>query len=166
MSIHSFLHILRVYEKSSFKNITRQVYSIINNHKGNLSICIKKFWEKDLGGEVTEEEWNLASKNTYAYIKSPYWQEYAWKVLVRFFVTPLMINKYTHTIQSCWRECGEVNVDLVHILFTCVKIKPFWTNVNDYVKQICGEETQLDKHFMLGIPPKNLNKESHSIFGC
>lgn len=68
-------------------------------------------------------------------------------------------------MQKCWRTCGECNVDLVHILYTCSRIKPYWVGVIDFMKSICGQNIKLEKHhFMLGIPPKGLNKENNYIF--
>lgn len=114
---------------------------------------------------MTDEEWNLSSKNVFCYIKSPFWQEYAWKLLVRFFITPLKISKFTDKMQKCWRMCGEYNVDLVHILYACSRIKPYWEGVIDFIKRICGQNIKLEKHhFMLGIPPKSLNKNNNYIF--
>ena len=101
-------------------------------------------WEKDIGITVTEEEWSKACKNVFCYVKSPYWQEYAWKLLVRFFLTALKIGKYTNQIQYCWRECGECKVDLVHVLYTSSKIQPYWVNVLEFMKQICGQNINFE----------------------
>lgn len=81
-----------------------QIYNILNNNNDNQINNILKSWEKDIGITVTEEEWSQACKNVFCYVKSPYWQEYAWKLLVRFFRTPLKISKYTNQTQYCWRE--------------------------------------------------------------
>lgn len=106
-----------------------------------------------------------ACKNVFCYVKSPYWQEYVWKILVRFLRTPLKISKYINQTQYCWRECGECNVDLAHVLYTCSKIQPYWVSVLELMKQICGQNTNFEPlHAMLGIQPKGLNKENYYIF--
>jgi len=46
-------HILKVYEKSSFKNVTGQIYNILNNNNDNPINNFLNFWEIDIGITVT-----------------------------------------------------------------------------------------------------------------
>uniref|UniRef100_A0A8C6SKR5 Reverse transcriptase zinc-binding domain-containing protein n=1 Tax=Neogobius melanostomus TaxID=47308 RepID=A0A8C6SKR5_9GOBI len=118
-------------------------------------------WEKELQVIIDEDDWYQISKSNFIHIRSPFWQEFAWKLQLRFFKTPHMISKFSKDkdTAACWRKCGEKEADYLHIFLTCPKIANFWNKVTSNIKQMIGNKvTYEEKHLLLGIPLKDLNK--------
>lgn len=65
------------------ENVTGQIYKTIQEYESIDLYNIKDRWEQEMNKTISEEEWNLCLKDMNVHIKSPYWQEYAWKINVR-----------------------------------------------------------------------------------
>lgn len=120
--LHPLLrYMVKTHQSHNLKNTTKQIYQILRESKKENLYYIKDKWEKELEITIPDDEWNQSFKDIFHYIRSPFWQEYAWKINIRYFRTPSTISKYMQNNSSCWRECGENNVDHTHIFFTCKK---------------------------------------------
>ena len=64
------------------------LYQALGVSGGNSTIYIKEKWEKELGIEITEEDWYNVCKVQYSATCSRVWREFVWKSIVRFFITP------------------------------------------------------------------------------
>lgn len=151
--IHPFVReILKVIEIGSIKNVTGQIYRILQQNEGKIN-HIKEKWEDELKTAISEKEWEQTFKDIYNHSKSIYWQEFAWKVNIRYFRTPSTI-KYKQFTSSCWRNCGNSNADHTHIFFTCDRLKPYWEKVMGSIKNFLRTDVPIQQHnIMLGILP-------------
>lgn len=128
---------------------------------------IKEKWELDLQKTINDDEWFKSIKANFIHIRSPFWQEFAWKFHLRFFRTPLFISKYTKNkdMSVCWRKCGEKEVDYLHIFYSCPNMQKFWTEVKSTMKQVFGKEGSYEvENVLLGILPRKMKKEEQYLY--
>lgn len=63
-------------------------------------------------------------------------QENAFKLLSRWYRTPLKLHHIYPTVSpQCWR-CETETGTLLHIWWTCPKLQPFWKEVHRLIHQI------------------------------
>ncbi len=103
----------------------RQIYCyehIINKQQqnGNSTGYIKTKWEKELNIEISEEDWHSMLSAQHSSTSSRKWRIFAWKNLIRFFITPHIENKLSQSQGQCWRRCGHSNADHSHIFWSCL----------------------------------------------
>ena len=156
-NLHPLLkYIIKSHERNDYKNTIGQLYQIFQENSSEDLDYIKDKWDKELRTTIQGNEWNRSFKDIFNYIRSPFWQEYAWKINIRYFQTPLSISKYTSD-SSCWRECGEKEADHTHIFLTCPKIQSFWTQILKIIEQIFKRNVNLENYnILLGIRPRDM----------
>lgn len=164
------LHILIQYmakkcQSENTKHLTGQIYNILQECGAEKLDHIKEKWELDLNKTISEEEWNQCLEHINVYTRSPYWQEYAWKMTIRYFLTPSIMAKYAQTNTSCWRECGVNNADYTHIFYSCNKLNKYWQAVQHLMREKLSKDVSIQNHnAILGIRPRGLEKEHLHLF--
>lgn len=163
--LHPFVReMLKITENESLKYATGQIYRTLQQNEENVTNHIKGKWEDELKTSIMEKEWEQSFKEIYKHLKSIYWQEFAWKINVRYFTTPSTI-KYKAGASSCWRNCGNSKADHTHIFYTCDILKSYWEEVIGLIKQILRVDVSLQQqNLILGIPPDKLSGEHIHIF--
>ena len=113
---------------------------------------VKEKWEKELSINISGEAWRESLKENFESTQSKHWREFAWKISLRFFITPHIIGK-TSTVagSGCWRGCGASKANHAHIFFTCPVIKSFWEEAEDAIKDILDIKESLTFENWLGI---------------
>ena len=78
------------------------------------SLYIKSKWEAESQQEITLEEWEVACEEAHKVTNSNSWREYQWKILTRFFETPLLTARAGTTPSSeCWRQFNSIQYPLL-----------------------------------------------------
>ena len=164
--LHPLLrHMIKANQNQNLKNMTGQMYQVLQDNRAEDINNIKDKWQIELKTSISNDEWKQSLKDNFSNIKSPFWQEYAWKINIWYFRTPVMLSKYTQNNSSCWRECGEDKADHTHIFFTCKKIEIYWSEVIYTTEQIFEKSGQFNKHTLwLGIGVNGLQKEEEYLF--
>lgn len=99
-----------------------------------IKACVN--WERDLQTELTEAQWEHISMIAHKGSLNVSIQENNYKILMRWYRTPVIIHKYYPTLSDkCWRCTIEVGT-LEHIWWSCPLIQPFWTQVRELTSQI------------------------------
>lgn len=82
-------------------------------------------WERDLQKEFTLPQWRLIIQyNSRSSACIDHWDN-TQKLLHRWYLAPLRISKMDpNTSPMCWRDCSSTG-NLLHILWSCVVIRPF-----------------------------------------
>ena len=119
---------VKAYQQNSKKLISR-LYQGFQRQKETKTGYIRSKWEKELNIEISEEDWCSMWNTQHSSTSSKKWREFGWKNLVRFFITPLIKSRHSHSHQPCWRLCGHMDANHSHIFWMCPKIKMFWTNI-------------------------------------
>lgn len=94
--------------------------------------------------------------------RSNTWREFKWKIIVRFFRTPEIISTMSQShSSSCWRNCGAHTANHTHIFWFCPKLKIFWGEVFDALKEVFQQDIPRDPAVaLLGVTPKGLDGRS------
>lgn len=64
------------------------------------------------------------------------WGEFAWKCLIRFFVTPKQKAHFAGEDLRCWRMCGSRDVNHWHIFWECPVIVHFWSEMHKILENM------------------------------
>ena len=102
------------------------MYSNLMERRGNTTLYARLKWERELGVNISEDEWLHIWRTHQSTTSSHAWRLFCWKNLIRFFITPKFQNKYLSVPQPCWRKCGATNLDHSHVFWLCPKIINFW----------------------------------------
>ena len=152
--------------KGLSKKQVSSVYSILQSERKLSTTYIKQRWEKEVGINLSEEEWLNICKTITTTSCSDLWREFTWKNTLRFFITPKIRAQQTKTPVrgSCWRKCGQTTAGHFHIFWECPNIAPYWKEVLSNIQLIIGlqfEETF--SVFYLGNLPTGLRKEDRYL---
>ncbi|XP_066444370.1 inactive serine/threonine-protein kinase TEX14 [Eleutherodactylus coqui] len=89
----------------------------------------KRAWEKELGRELTTEDWAKAICLTHKMTISSSHQELNYKLLTRWYRTPVRLAKYYPGVSDlCWRCQREVGT-LSHIWWSCPQVRKLWREI-------------------------------------
>ena len=83
----------------------------------------------------------------------------------RWYLTPSRLSKmYKHLANVCWR-CGGNNGDMLHMWWTCGKIKIFWGKIYDELKEMLGITfKKRPEVILLNIFDKDIPMQSREVF--
>ena len=124
---------IEAYDSKSTKGITGKLYKSFTLLNKNSTDYIRQRWEKEANIVIPEETWLQIWKNQSTSTNSYFWRDFCWKNLIRFFITPNQTSKFCGTQVSCWRECGGISADYVHVFWSCPCIIPFWREVRELI---------------------------------
>jgi len=127
--------ITEVYNAKKFRIIST-IYGQIMEARGNTTTYVKPKWQRELGVNITDDEWSHIWNTQQSTTSSRVWRLHCWKNLIRFFRTPKIRNKHTSLPQPCWRGCGDINVNHSHVFWLCPKIAKFWEDVRLIIGRI------------------------------
>uniref|UniRef100_H3A8A9 Reverse transcriptase zinc-binding domain-containing protein n=1 Tax=Latimeria chalumnae TaxID=7897 RepID=H3A8A9_LATCH len=92
----------------------------------------RRAWEADLDMDITPEEWETLNKNAQRdYICAKH-RIVQYKILRRIYYTPAKIHRLFPSRSPLCVRCKSTQSDLMHVLWSCPNIQPFW-------KQVCKE---------------------------
>ena len=118
----------QAYIKKQDKVISA-LYQGLMASKNNSTLYIKKKWESGFGMQITDKDWDNICETQCTATSSRMWREFCWKNITRYFITPKIKAKMQAGQQSCWRQCGAMDVDHEHIFWNCPKINSYWHNI-------------------------------------
>ncbi len=133
--IHPLLKYAKKNCNGKLKNTVSKVYKILQEKEDTTISTIKVKWEEELGTQITDEEWKEMFNEIHKTTDSVFWREFAWKINMRYFLTPENTSKYKRTLSSqCWRNCGENNANYLHIFYPCKLLNAFWLEVFKFIE--------------------------------
>ena len=63
------------------------LYQALGSSGGNSTVYIKEKWEKEIGIEITEDDWYTVCKGQHSATISRIWREFGWKNIEVFHYT-------------------------------------------------------------------------------
>lgn len=106
-------------------------------------------WEQDLGLQFTErqvERFLLLPCKISVYANH---QETGYKVLTRWYYTPVRIHKmFPLSTDLCWRREEEPG-SLLHIFWSCWLLLPYWTEIHRIVQKFKNQKLPKTPTFFL-----------------
>ncbi|KAM9311698.1 GLIPR1-like protein 2 [Gastrophryne carolinensis] len=101
-------------------------------------------WEADLGTEFNEAQREKIASLAHRSSMATRVQESSYKVLTRWYYTPDRLNKISASVDpQCWR-CGIERGTLMHILWSCSKIREYWEGVLAIISRLTGDPVLTD----------------------
>ncbi len=76
------------------KNTMGNVYKILQGKEETTIDTMKLKWEEKLGTQITDEEWKQMFAEIHKTTSSLFWKEFAWKINMKYFLTPEITSKY------------------------------------------------------------------------
>ena len=138
--------IMAAYKGESTKGLISILYSSLQSVKKHSTSYVKAKWEKDANITLEEDDWlNICSVMS-STSSSGLWREYAWKNIIRFFITPRRKYVQNGSPESgvCWRLCNNTMADHFHIFWDCPAIQSYWREVVSEINTVMGFETELN----------------------
>lgn len=130
---------MNAYERRKCRVISA-LYQAIGASGDNSTVYIKEKWEKELGIEITEDDWYNVCEIQHTATCSRIWREFGWKNIIRYFITPKIKGRCTPDQRSCWRMCGQGEADHTHVFWKCQKMKEYWEGLWNVLREILGYE--------------------------
>ena len=152
---NKLVEMLLVSIKEMPSRTVSKLYSCLQRCNGNNTYNVKVKWEKEMQLDISENDWLLMCKTQLTSTSSRSWREFGWKNLLRYFVTPYIKSKQTKVNQICWRECGHINPNHLHVFWSCVKLQPLWSEVLQIIEEVLQYEVPRDPRILyLGLIPE------------
>lgn len=155
----------------------RAVVSLISN-KGTISRLYGEYlniteiqkqkyqldWEKDLGKELTEEEWSGIWMNTTKSSINVALTETSLKLLHRAYLTPDRVAHFKPNCSSmCFRGC-QVKGTMLHIWWQCPVVNKIWNRISKLISNIMSKNIEIDSWTaLLNKNNSNLTKDGNSL---
>ena len=90
---------------------------------------MKIIWQRDLGCEWTDEEWAKIIAESGRYIREARGKCIQYKIIHRFYYTPSRLHRIGVMDNNlCWK-CKSVTGTLIHAMWECGSVRPFWRKV-------------------------------------
>ena len=116
-------------DRNKDKGSLSKIYKILQKFN-IIDDKVKEKWGKELGMNISTEDWKDSLRRNFKTSQSKYWREFPWKVGIRFFITLDKLKKwYPEAENQCWRGCGEQEENYTHCCFTCPVLTPYWKEV-------------------------------------
>lgn len=127
------------------------IYKILQEEVITDTKDIKGKWELEMNIIINDEDWEKMFREGHRISNSPMLREFEWKIKIWFFRTPLLISRFNHTSDKCWRGCGLIG-DFTHIFWDCPKLSTYWKGIQKEINNCLCITIPLEPSFIiLGI---------------
>lgn len=110
---------------------------------------LKTIWERDLGCLMDEEEWTRIISNNGKFIREAKGKFTQYKITHRYYWTPQRLNRAGIMNNNlCWK-CQKDIGTLLHCIWECPVIQPFWKTVLDNLSKWLGSGIPLSPRLCL-----------------
>uniref|UniRef100_A0A8C5QG33 Reverse transcriptase domain-containing protein n=1 Tax=Leptobrachium leishanense TaxID=445787 RepID=A0A8C5QG33_9ANUR len=93
-------------------------------------------WEAELNLTISDSEWSTILSLTHHGTRAVRYHETSYKILTRWYCTPLRLFQFTGTSDpTCWR-CGKEIGSYLHIWWSCTLLQTYWTWVREVIKEV------------------------------
>ena len=142
---------------SSFYRKTNQLLSFDCHN-------LKVIWEKDLGCIMEDNIWLKIISDNGKYIREAKGKLTQYKIIHRYYFTPLRLYRMGVMNNSlCWK-CQKEAGTLLHCIWQCPCIQPFWRFVLEYLGQWAGRKLPVSPRLCLLGDRSQLHNMSSKAF--
>ena len=131
-----------------------QMYSIWVDLEAPKKLPYIQAWERELGVKFSETQKTKIFNFVHKASLATRYQEGGYKILTRWYKTPVVLKRiFPETSDRCWR-CGEEEGTMLHVFWTCPKLKDFWKMVRDTIKDVLDIELGVNPatYLLLDLP--------------
>ncbi len=115
-----------------------QFYKLTNLLVSGESTNVKLLWQRDLETNVAQEKWLDVLAGCGKYVREAWGKFKQYKIIHRLYHTPVRL----HTMKllndnKCWK-CKTGLGTLLHCIWKCTLVAPFWVKVVDFLSEWSG----------------------------
>ena len=141
----------------SLKGKISEFYTILSQQHSNDYDLLKQLWERDLGTTYSIKAWSQICKNIFPKCTSLSIHEQNYKLIHRFYYTPVRLQKMFPDNSDLCCKCKIFKGTLVHLLWDCEYIKQFWKSIHDVIQQITGKTFDMSTSlYLLNLYPEGV----------
>lgn len=109
------------------------LYKLLNNSRDNICENLRMIWQRDLGENITEEEWHKIMLHSCKFVKEARGKFTQYKLIHRWYFTPSKLQRMgIMNSDVCWK-CQSNTGTFLHAIWECNKIYPFWVRILDQI---------------------------------
>ena len=109
--------LLLTFMMDESRKVIKEFFQTFLDMTPNNTLYIKEKWEAEIGIDISPDTWEDICSEAHLVTNSNTWREFKWKIITRFFRTPVIVAKMGPTHSNiCWRQCGENVGNHIHIL--------------------------------------------------
>lgn len=134
----------------------------MSNVQTKMCESLRLIWQKDFGGEIGEDVWQDVISNVGWATRDARSKFIHYKIVHRYYFTPLKLFKMGLTQDSKCRKCHKELGTFLHAIWDCPMVLPFWKvvlkNLEGWLKQPLPESPQLCLLMDKALMPPGLTK--------
>lgn len=111
------------------KGLISRLYGIINNISPHSLQEVRQLWEKDLGQEMREDQWEAALDLVHTSSPCARHSLIQLKIILRVHWTKAKLAKIFPNMDSSCPRCQNQPADLFHMFWSCPLLQAFWTDI-------------------------------------
>ena len=124
-------------------HLLSQMYRLILGTRRKTTSYYIRDWEGELNHRFTTQQIKKLIDSAHHTSVSSQIQEMSYKFLSRWYRTPVRLAQmYRLADNGCWRGCGQEGT-LLHLWWSCPKIRGFWQEIAPWVGRLSPEEIEL-----------------------
>lgn len=123
---------------SQASHVLSSVYSFLRSPPEVSSLPFVRAWESELGTTFSEQEWLKSFILTHKLPVACFAQEKNYKILTRWYRYPTLLRRMYPSISDCCWRSNEAPGTMLHVLWDCPMLLPFWGNIFALYNSLTG----------------------------
>lgn len=124
------------------KGLVSKIYKIIN-FDNNSQMVMKENWVKELGIEISNQNWNMNWTSRIMRTLSIRIKEHNYKVIWKWYLTPIRLFQMDNKVDKmCWRCKVELGT-YVHMWCKCNGVESFWSRIENEIFEMIKKRVKL-----------------------
>lgn len=136
-------------KQAPIQHAVSQAYQLLIAPPQDFKLPYITRWEQELGLQFTEKQVDRILLFSYKTSICAKYQDSGFKVLTRWYHTPVKIHRmFPQCSDLCWR-CGEDSGSLLHIFWSCCLLQSYLTEIHRIIQKFTDRELPRDPVFFL-----------------
>ncbi len=133
------------------------IYNLMINQASFSLDNIKRAWEEDLGGSLSDDTWNCVLKQVHSSSMCARHSLIQFKVVHRAHISKVKLAQMFPGTSSLCNRCQCAEGTLIHMFWTCPKLEHFWRSIFNTLSVVlqCRLEPE-PLVAMFGVAPEEL----------
>ena len=130
------------------------LYKLIIDASKESSNSKRLAWSNDLGTEISQVDWQTVCHDVQSQTINTRLKLLQFKWIMRTYITPALLHRFDSNNPDFCIKCREEEGTLFHCLWSCPKVKTFWTNITQTISEIISVKLPVcPQIFILGLFP-------------